>query len=363
MPSVARRPFFVHLPGWIYASPEYDRLTPGERWAIHAIATSCRIKVDDESIRGCFCGEGLLRRIGCCRTTFWGMQSKFRCLGFVMKLSQGGGRDLGNELGIPGRSGALDHLKVDDDPRYKRPRKTVRNLNANRSESGHKPFGIETKIVQNRDGKPFTIGTVNAAETRQKPPQGESPLSSSYPGLSLGYQGAPTPNGQDGGREGGKSARGGDDDDALRAALRDSADRDEIFSFLNKRLGIGRGRARKQALHPQMTPALVRLVAAKDRGQRIEEPGAYFGNLIAEALLDGEEQHQRHLKEKADEDWRALEAAEKAIDDLPADKLRAIADEHNVLRDVDDLHSIRTSLAFRKEIAQLLVHKLQESTS
>lgn len=154
-----------------------------------------------------------------------------------------------------------------------------------------------------------------------------------------------------------------DDDEALRTELPDGADCDRITRFLHERLRIDRGRASKQARHRLMTPDLARSVASRGQGRTIDNPGGYFGDLIDNALAETEEQHRRRLADQAEAERHAVEEADRAIDDLPDDELRAIANNHPVLRGVEDLDSIRTDRAFRPELANLLHRRLQEATT
>ena len=120
-----RRPFFRHLPRWIYESSEYADLNSSELWGLHMIAAKCDQQADDAgSIRGCFCGGPLPNAVGCSDRTFARMAKKLARVGFVVKVGQGGGGGNGNELAVPGADGVLDHLDVGDDERFHRPRTT-----------------------------------------------------------------------------------------------------------------------------------------------------------------------------------------------------------------------------------------------
>ena len=169
------RPFFRHLPRWIYQSSAYEELNPGERWCLHMIASRCEQVVDDiGSRRGCFVGEPLCRVIGCPPRTFRRMLHEMRRVGLVVKVGQGGGRGLGNELAIPGTRGALDNLDVGDDDRFVRPKKTRPKRPGN---GGANPAKMAAKPGQSGRGNP--------AKMAAKPGQSGRPSSPSSPDILI----------------------------------------------------------------------------------------------------------------------------------------------------------------------------------
>ncbi len=327
------RPFFRHLPPWIYASPKYRSLPSAERWALHMIAGRCKKSVDDDaaSIRGCYCGPSLYTLIGVSERTFRRMLSRLRRSGLVVKLAQGGGQGIGNELGVAGERGALDALEVGDDQRYMQPPQTVTDCHGN----------TVTDCPRHRD------------RLSAEPCQDVTLLSSSSLTPSSDYLPSSSLNGENEDLKAGRrNERGDDDDDGL---LSDNSGQDQIARFLNDHLGIDVGRARKQAEHPRMSPALARGVAAKGRGQQIARPGGYFGNLIDDALAEAATSHHRRQREQADAAHRELADAKEAIRDparVPDAELAALAERCQLTDFAGGLDALRVDPAFSNELAR-----------
>ena len=90
-----RKPFFRHLPDWVYDQPAWvsddphrrDRLSMGDRWALHVIAGQCSQKPDGDGLRrGCRCGPKLWAKLGCSKSGFLAVLSKLVRLGFVVRF-------------------------------------------------------------------------------------------------------------------------------------------------------------------------------------------------------------------------------------------------------------------------------------
>lgn len=118
------KPFFKHLPQWIYDDPGYEDLNGQAAWLLHLMSGQADEGIDDgprgdRSRRGCRFGDACIATAKLSDSTVRKYTALFASLGFIIKVGQGGGQGSTNEYAIPRRRGALDHLRIDDDPRYK----------------------------------------------------------------------------------------------------------------------------------------------------------------------------------------------------------------------------------------------------
>lgn len=109
--GVNLKPFFRHLPDWIYHDPGYEELTAGQRWVLHIMAGHGRDLLPDGSIL-VVCGETARAKMNVKGSTYWRYLDEFDELGFVHVIGRGGGT-MANTLCIPGARGAADDLRVD----------------------------------------------------------------------------------------------------------------------------------------------------------------------------------------------------------------------------------------------------------
>lgn len=113
------RPFFRVLPQWIYDSEVYAVLSAPEAWLLHLLAGQADEDIGGGSRRGCRFGAKCIRTSKLSESSVRKYLSRFERVGFIVKVGQGGGFSRANEYAIPGKPGELDHLRVEDDPRYK----------------------------------------------------------------------------------------------------------------------------------------------------------------------------------------------------------------------------------------------------
>lgn len=162
--------FVQRLPGWIAKDPGFQKLKPGQRFALMMIAARCNKPnpTIGNSLLPCISGDQLYADIGCCRSTAHGWFLRFEKLGFIVKISQGGG-NLANVYGIPGKPGALDAYAV---PKGAKPAKWTGSLkqknNVQESDTtcsgiGHPPSEDHTPPVRELDT------TIPLSNTNTKP--------------------------------------------------------------------------------------------------------------------------------------------------------------------------------------------------
>ena len=364
--QVAVRPYFGHLPDWIYVHPAYaggaqcveDRLTNGDRWVLHILAGQCGTKVDDNgSIRGCWCGGRLLTRTHCPHSTFWRTLKKLYQLGFVVKMTQGGGYEKANELGIPGQADALDALSAPDDPRYRKPRRTV-----------HDRDGIERpkkqRTVQNRDGTPVCDEnqTVPMLDGLPSNIGTQSSLSSSYDypedhPCADGHSAMPTDNGDDRvAQESGTSGSHDDDRNLLESKLRidlpDSADRDQMKKALLD-AGEDDGRAHNHAYHPLVEPGMIRESLALLATYTARKPGAYLGRLMDDRITKAQEVEREQGQQAFDDLQFRRGEADTRIDVMSDAELEEVIGSVGWAKGVD-ASKLRGDQVLRKHLAETM---------
>ncbi|MCH8824815.1 MAG: hypothetical protein IH984_15055 [Planctomycetes bacterium] len=347
-------PYFKHLPSWIYAHLAYasrvqcvaESLTNAEWWVLHIIAGQCSIKADDsESTRGCWCGVKLLLRTHCTRNTFWEMMKKFYRLGFVMKLTQGGGNGKANELGIPGLAGALDTLSVHEDPRYRMPRRTV----------------------QDSDGKPSKLQTVNRPGSESEPSRIRTQISSSSSNYQEDYLCAdgdtvtPTANGCDHDCQEQEPFELHDDELELRASelrkeLPDSTDPDQIKRML-KDAGEDPGRAHKHAHHAMTTPAMARQALAMLSMQVPRNPGAYLGSLMDDLIDKAKEVDSFRKQQESEAGRRCVQEADELFDAMPDAELKELIESTPCTKGME-VNNLRNDTAMRKHLTEVMAARL-----
>jgi len=102
------------LPAWIQEDPAFASLKPGLRHTLQTVANACDPPTADGSLLVCFGGQQLYRRIGIQPSTWWEHLKRLELLGYLVTLRRGGvygSTNYGNQYGIPGTRGALDHRR------------------------------------------------------------------------------------------------------------------------------------------------------------------------------------------------------------------------------------------------------------
>ncbi len=113
--SSAARRWHNQLPAWILQDPNFKQLRQQFRHTLQAIANACDAPSSSGgSLRVAFGGRELIEAAGCSPATFWRHCKRLEQLGYVVLLGRGGtigSRNYGNQYGIPGRPGGLDHCR------------------------------------------------------------------------------------------------------------------------------------------------------------------------------------------------------------------------------------------------------------
>lgn len=387
--QTAVRPYFGHLPDWIYVNPAYtsreqcveDRLTNNDRWVLHIIAGQCGTKVDDNgSTRGCWCGERLLQRTHCFRSTFWDTMKKLHRLGFVVKLTQGGGHGKANELGIPGQAGALNALSMPEDPRYRKPRRTVQNPDGIErpkkqrtvQDSDGSSDCVENQTVPMSDGKPSRCPTVNRPDSGPEPSRIRTQSSSSsydYPEDHLcdSDRSVMLMNNGDArdGRNPELSERHDDDlkllESKLRIELPDSADRDRMKKALLD-AGEDDGRAHQHAHHPLVEPGTIREALALLTTYTARKPGAYLGRLMDDRITKAKEVEAQRRQQASEAVQFRVREAEALIEGLSDAELEEVIGSVGWAKGMN-ASKLRSDPVLRKHLAETMAGRLESEAS
>ncbi|MEM6506042.1 MAG: hypothetical protein AAF711_11400 [Planctomycetota bacterium] len=347
------KPFFRSLFEWIYDAPEYDALSAGEAWFLHLVAGQCDETLPDKSMRGCRVGNRLLETAKVDRATAYRYLKRFRDHGFVVKLGQGGGRSLGggglaNEYGIPVRHGALDSIRVKDDPKFKT-RKRSQTATVKRPSDS-------PDTVAACNGKPSHSATITVAvcnnNRRTVRPSHTSSSFNTHTSDHKAAKAAFVPN---------------DDDQTLQPepALANDASEEQIAKALSEH-GIDVRRAKKLA--SKATPAQVNEAIARCMGQQVANPGGYLAEVVLGLVDEAEANRAREAAERSAQVGEALQQIESRIDTLPDDELVAVFDRYcertGWPRDEGYTPEfIRNRPNTRKQVTQQMLHEASDLES
>lgn len=300
---MAKKPFFKHLPDWMYDDPQYVALGAGPRLLLHLISGQCDQHVDSGSRRGCKAVSLLKETSGIkSKSAFTNNMNKLRDAGFVVKVGQGAGRGNANEYAVPGVRGALDHLDVGDDDRFKTqpnkqegyPNDTLKEVVRRAGDSKPAHSMPDTHVSEKGVGPPIKgYGPVEEKvpnPTRKgvetTPPyshhQEDIPLSHKRPPEELPLNGQPAVCDETPGRA--DSSLDDDHAQAMRLELPDDASEHQAARALRDR-GVDIRRA--NTIASKVKPALIREAILRCNGYQPENPGAYLAEVI-EGLVDKE---------------------------------------------------------------------------
>ncbi|MCH8344305.1 MAG: hypothetical protein IH983_09970 [Planctomycetes bacterium] len=153
-----------------------------------------------------------------------------------------------------------------------------------------------------------------------------------------------------------------DDDDGNRMEaelvlkLPDSAGPDRVKAVLRE-YGVDPGRAHNLAFGPFTTPAMVRDVLARADRYNKENPGAYIGSLMDDAIAKAKEAEREREVQAVEAERQRLLDAESAIDTMPDAELSALINGLSALRGLTP-QAVRQDRAFRREIAGRLASRI-----
>lgn len=304
------KPFFRSLPEWVYNSMEYESLSAAETWFLHLVAGQCDKTLSDKSARGCYVGQRLLETAKIDRATAYRYLKRFRELGFVVKLGQGGGRvrggaGLANEYGIPVAQGALDHIKVGDDPAFKTRK---RSHPATVKEPEPAP-----DTVAGCNGKPSqratnTVAICNKNRRRLRASHNES---SSF--HTSEHKAAKAEFHQD------------DDDQALQVehVLADDASEEQVIKALSDR-GVHRRRAKRLAT--QATVDQVNEAVTRCSSYDASNPGGYLADTLLALVEQAGVARAHEAAERIARIGEELKRYDELIDTLSDEDLEAVID-------------------------------------
>lgn len=343
------KPFFRSLPEWVYDDPEYESLSAGEAWFLHLVAGQCDETMPDKSMRGCRVGQRLLDTAKVDRATTYRYLKRFRKLGFVVKLGQGGGRTRGggglaNEYAIPSKPGALDHIDVGDDPAFKTRKRSQRA-------TVEKP-GPPADTVAPCEGKPSQPATNTVA-----------PCNNNARRLRASHTYSSSSNTSEHKASNAKFIQD-DDDQALQVepVLADDASEEQVVKALTDR-GVHRRRSKRLAT--QATPAQVNEAITRCSGYDASNPGAYLADTVLDLVDQAEAARAREAAELSARIGEELKRYETLIDTLDDEQLAAVFArycERTSWPRTDDYtpEFIRARPGTRKQVTQQLLHEASE---
>ncbi len=246
----------------------------------------------------------MVEACGCSSTTWWRHFGKLIELGYVVPLSHGAGR-LANVYGIPGRRGELDRFRAKpgerrgSGPGRRWERADTKKLLGLLCQNDTLADGDSTKTEAGQNGT-AAVPKRHSSRARMTRQTGQNDtLPSPLPSSSTSAKPSPL-------RSRKARALAHDDDggrppnlstdplaDQLSLKLPDSAGPDQVKAVLRE-YGVDPGRAYNLASNRYVTPAMVRDVLARADRYDKENPGAYIGNLIDDAIAKAREAEREH---------------------------------------------------------------------
>lgn len=163
--------FLGHAPSWVYRDPAFKNTNPSQRFLLTLMAgAGDKTGGDTFGIR---VGSDLIEKHGGSPRTIRSHINTFLKLGYIVLTKTGGRRrgDVGiaNTYAMPAARGSLDHMKVEQDPRFKTKPKR-KNLHGSN--------------VKNLHGKNQDLPSKNSSPTVQELPPYPEKSAPSYTPLS-----------------------------------------------------------------------------------------------------------------------------------------------------------------------------------
>lgn len=296
---------------------------------METIVNRCDKPPRDESspaLLVCIGGVRLITDCGCARSTFWSHLRTLQARGYIVPLTNGGGR-LASVYGIPGRHGELDayRAKPGDKARLWKQEDTAdlrRLVSGNRTLAETAPLapGNRTAGARKPDGRRQETGR-QAPGNRTLPSPLPSSCTSALDHPLLGGEKRAPPHDDDRGR----SPDPNPDPlvDQLSIRLPDGAGPDQVKAVLRGD-GVDPGRAHKLAFHPSTTPAMVRGVIARADAYPKANPGAYLATLLDDEIAKAKEAERKHEAQVFEARQQCDEDADASIGTMPDAKLKEI---------------------------------------